>query len=178
MVDHISVLFYRSKLAEASRVHGYDLCFRVCSHSFRMCKHAVILFRLQEQYRRNNSICGEKFASQSQSVHFVGARKVQGSCNYFLIKMMLLNAQFILLICLSLLSVRIGAGENKYSAEANKAKYADSSQLPTSLRDLDKPFRMAKLNVLWVKAKNVSNGLYIKHNFKKYMYIYIFFLIH
>lgn len=77
--------------------------------------------------------------------------------------MVLLNAQFILLIYLSLLSVRIDAGENKYSAEANKAKYVDSSQFPTSLRDLDKPFRMAKLNVLWVKAKNVSSGLYIKH---------------
>ncbi|XP_024889177.1 alpha-2-macroglobulin receptor-associated protein [Temnothorax curvispinosus] len=68
--------------------------------------------------------------------------------------MILLNAQFILLISLSLLLVRTSVGENKYSAEANKAKYADSSQFPTSLRDLDKPFRMTKLNVLWVKAKN------------------------
>lgn len=68
--------------------------------------------------------------------------------------MVLLNGQLILLTILCLLLVRTGVGENKYSAEANKAKYADSSQLPTSLRDLDKPFRMAKLNVLWVKAKN------------------------
>lgn len=45
---------------------------------------------------------------------------------------------------------------NKYSAEANKPKYEDPLQFPTSLRELDKPFRMAKLNVLWVKAKNVS----------------------
>ncbi|XP_012527258.1 alpha-2-macroglobulin receptor-associated protein isoform X2 [Monomorium pharaonis] len=68
--------------------------------------------------------------------------------------MVLLNAQFILLINLGLLSIHPSVGENKYSAEANKAKHVDSSQFPTSLRDLDKPFRMAKLNVLWVKAKN------------------------
>ncbi|KAL6262862.1 hypothetical protein P5V15_005651 [Pogonomyrmex californicus] len=69
-------------------------------------------------------------------------------------KMIFLNGQFILLIILGLLSIRTSVGENKYSAEANKPKYAESSQIPTSLRDLDKPFRMAKLNVLWVKAKN------------------------
>jgi len=77
--------------------------------------------------------------------------------------MVFLNAKFILLINLGL-SVHISIGENKYhkySAEANKDKYVDSSQFPTSLRDLDLPFRMAKLNVLWVKAKNVSNGLHI-----------------
>ncbi|XP_076248008.1 alpha-2-macroglobulin receptor-associated protein isoform X2 [Calliopsis andreniformis] len=43
---------------------------------------------------------------------------------------------------------------NKYSAEANKPKYEDTLQFPTSLRELDKPFRMAKLNILWIKAKN------------------------
>ncbi|KAG5317490.1 AMRP protein, partial [Pseudoatta argentina] len=70
--------------------------------------------------------------------------------------MIFLNAKFIFLINLGL-SVHISIGENKYhkySAEANKDKYVDSSQFPTSLRDLDLPFRMAKLNVLWAKAKN------------------------
>lgn len=43
---------------------------------------------------------------------------------------------------------------NKYSIEANKPKYEDPLQFPTSLRELDKPFRMAKLNILWIKAKN------------------------
>ncbi|XP_043265839.1 alpha-2-macroglobulin receptor-associated protein [Colletes gigas] len=43
---------------------------------------------------------------------------------------------------------------NKYSAEANTEKYEASPQFPTTLRELDKPFRMAKLNVLWIKAKN------------------------
>lgn len=70
--------------------------------------------------------------------------------------MVLINAQVILLLNLGLVSIHVIAGENKYSADANKAKYVDSSQFPNSLRDLDKPFRMAKLNVLWVKAKNVS----------------------
>lgn len=45
---------------------------------------------------------------------------------------------------------------NKYSAEANKK--ADSIDFrPNSLKELDKPFRMAKLNMLWSKAKIVSN---------------------
>ncbi|EZA54391.1 hypothetical protein DMN91_002000 [Ooceraea biroi] len=68
--------------------------------------------------------------------------------------MLLLNAQFILLISSILLSVHVSVGENKYSAEANKPKNAGSSESPISLRELDKPFRMAKLNVVWVKAKN------------------------
>lgn len=67
--------------------------------------------------------------------------------------MILLNAQCILLINLGLLSIHTSVGENKYSIEANKPEHVDSSQFPISLRDLDKPFRMAKLNVLWVKAK-------------------------
>lgn len=48
---------------------------------------------------------------------------------------------------------------NKYSIEANKPKYEDPLQFPTSLRELDKPFRMAKLNILWIKAKNVNINL-------------------
>lgn len=67
---------------------------------------------------------------------------------------MLLDAQFILLITLSLLSMHSSMGENKYSAKANKPEHVGSLQFPTSLRDLDKPFRMAKLNILWTKAKN------------------------
>jgi len=77
--------------------------------------------------------------------------------------MIFLNTQCILLIHLSLLLnlfyIHTSVGENKYSAEANEPKYVASSQFPTSLKDLDKPFRMAKLNILWAKAKNVSNGL-------------------
>ncbi|XP_072759848.1 alpha-2-macroglobulin receptor-associated protein [Anoplolepis gracilipes] len=68
--------------------------------------------------------------------------------------MIVLNVQCILLINLSLLSIHTSVGENKYFAEANKPKHVDSSQSSISLRDLDKPFRMAKLNILWVKAKN------------------------
>lgn len=70
--------------------------------------------------------------------------------------MILTNAQFIILLTFGLASIYTTAEENKYSAEANKAKNVDSLQFPISLRDLDKPFRMAKLNVLWVKAKNVN----------------------
>lgn len=60
--------------------------------------------------------------------------------------------------------------ENKYSAAANKPNKSNvkiSSKkvppasgdipVPTSIRELDKPYRMAKLNLLWAKAKHVSN---------------------
>lgn len=43
---------------------------------------------------------------------------------------------------------------NKYSSEAN-APGPDFR--PISLKELDKPFRMAKLNLLWSKAKLVSS---------------------
>ncbi|XP_054003562.1 alpha-2-macroglobulin receptor-associated protein [Hylaeus anthracinus] len=59
-----------------------------------------------------------------------------------------------LAVNLCILLFYTGATANKYSAEANKPKYENPLQFPTSLRELDKPFRMAKLNVLWVKAKN------------------------
>ncbi|CAK9795351.1 Alpha-2-macroglobulin receptor-associated protein [Anthophora quadrimaculata] len=61
-------------------------------------------------------------------------------------------------ICLSVtlcvLLFHTSATYNKYSAETNKVKYEDPLAFPTSLRELDKPFRMAKLNVLWIKARN------------------------
>ncbi|KAK1134766.1 hypothetical protein K0M31_007537 [Melipona bicolor] len=61
-------------------------------------------------------------------------------------------------ICISIsffvLLFHVTVAFNKYSEEANKPKYEDPLQFPTSLRELDKPFRMAKLNVVWVKAKN------------------------
>ncbi|EEZ98539.1 alpha-2-macroglobulin receptor-associated protein [Tribolium castaneum] len=42
---------------------------------------------------------------------------------------------------------------NKYSAEANVKKSNDDVDFrPVSLKHLDKPFRMAKLNLLWSKA--------------------------
>ncbi|KAK0178987.1 hypothetical protein PV327_007815 [Microctonus hyperodae] len=56
-------------------------------------------------------------------------------------------------------------GLNKYSAEANvekkpnkiSKKFDESSSeipTPTSLKELDKPYRMSKLNLLWTKAKH------------------------
>lgn len=73
--------------------------------------------------------------------------------------MLLLNARSALLINSVLLFVYTSVGENKYSAQANEPKHADSSPLSASLRNLDKPFRMAKLNIVWIKAKNVSNEM-------------------
>ncbi|KOC69969.1 Alpha-2-macroglobulin receptor-associated protein [Habropoda laboriosa] len=57
-------------------------------------------------------------------------------------------------ISLYVLLLHTSVAFNKYSSEANKAKYEDPLGFPTSLRELDKPYRMASLNVLWVKAQN------------------------
>lgn len=65
---------------------------------------------------------------------------------------LLTNMYFSIFLCVLL--CHISAAVNKYSAEANKPKYEDPLEFPNSLRELDKPFRMAKLNILWVKAKN------------------------
>ncbi|XP_015597936.1 alpha-2-macroglobulin receptor-associated protein [Cephus cinctus] len=65
------------------------------------------------------------------------------------IRMTLVNG-----LCL-LLFVTNTIAENKYSATANKPKDADSSNpFPVSLRELDRPYRIAKLNLLWAKAKH------------------------
>lgn len=48
---------------------------------------------------------------------------------------------------------------NKYSKEANVDKEEsndDHDFRPISLKHLDRPFRMAKLNLLWSKAVHVS----------------------
>lgn len=62
--------------------------------------------------------------------------------------------QILLLTSLCFLLIHTSIAHNKYSAEANKPKNEDPSQFPTSLRELDRPFRMSKLNILWTKAKN------------------------
>lgn len=52
-----------------------------------------------------------------------------------------------------LLSVTgFGEGWNKYSAEAN-IKHDVTTESPSNFRNLEKPFRMAKLNILWSKAQ-------------------------
>lgn len=52
-----------------------------------------------------------------------------------------------------------GKTDNKYSKEANVHKderVDDHDFRPISLKHLDRPFRMAKLNLLWSKAVLVS----------------------
>lgn len=71
----------------------------------------------------------------------------------------------ILLISMCFLLMHTSTAVNKYSAEANKPKYEDPLQFPTSLRDLNRPFRIAKLNVLWAKAKNRLTDLKLQSLF-------------
>ena len=50
----------------------------------------------------------------------------------------------------------LGEGLNKYSAEAN-IKSDIANEPPSDFRNLEKPFRMAKINMLWSKAQLVRN---------------------
>ena len=60
-------------------------------------------------------------------------------------------------IIIAFLLIEYSAAENKYSASANKPKKEFSAPKDIkNLRELDKPFRMNKLNLLWVKAIHVS----------------------
>lgn len=60
---------------------------------------------------------------------------------------------FVLILSFCYTLVHCTEGFNKYSEESNNLKYNDPLQFGPSLRELDKPFRMAKLNILWSKAK-------------------------
>jgi hypothetical protein len=56
--------------------------------------------------------------------------------------------------------IGLGEGLNKYSAEANVK--SDIANEPSSdFRNLEKPFRMAKINVLWSKAQLVRNIVFM-----------------
>ena len=63
----------------------------------------------------------------------------------------------VILVLIIYSSISYCEAVNKYSAEANKQK-DDSNHVLTSLRELDRPFRMAKLNLLWTKAKHVNKN--------------------
>lgn len=56
--------------------------------------------------------------------------------------------------------IELGSCHNKYSKEANKPK-DDNNDMPT-MRDLNKPFRMQKINLLWEKAKIVSKYIHVE----------------
>lgn len=54
--------------------------------------------------------------------------------------------------------IESGEGLNKYSAEANANP--DVTKEPSlNFRNLEKPFRMAKINVLWSKAQLVRGNI-------------------
>lgn len=52
--------------------------------------------------------------------------------------------------------IGLGEGLNKYSAEAN-VKPDITKEPPSNFRNLEKPFRMSKLNILWSKAQLVRD---------------------
>jgi len=56
--------------------------------------------------------------------------------------------------------IGLGEGLNRYSAEAN-IKSDITNESPSDFRNLEKPFRMAKINVLWSKAQLVRNIVFM-----------------
>lgn len=67
--------------------------------------------------------------------------------------------KFIKISCVTcFIFVSIVYAENKYSKEANvnvgKSNVLNEPEI--NIRTLEKPFRMAKLNLLWTKAQSVS----------------------
>jgi len=66
-----------------------------------------------------------------------------------------------LLLALTII-VAEGGGNNKYSKEAN-VKHTKEEKLDLSyFRNLQTPFRMAKVNMLWSKAQKVKTQCIIK----------------
>lgn len=63
-------------------------------------------------------------------------------------------------VILVTLLIGLGEGLNKYSAEAN-IKSDITNEYPSNFRNLEKPFRMAKINVLWSKAQLVRNIVFM-----------------
>lgn len=64
--------------------------------------------------------------------------------------------RFLFLSISLLLTFGLSEGVSKYSAAVNTPAKDIPAVLPSSVRELSKPFRMAKLNLLWSKAKHVS----------------------
>lgn len=49
--------------------------------------------------------------------------------------------------------------KNKYSAEANRNNDLPPEKFDPDFRTLQKPYRMAKLNMVWSKAQQVSKTI-------------------
>lgn len=66
-----------------------------------------------------------------------------------------------------LLVIEFALCHNKYSKEANKPKDEDT----LNMRDISKPYRMQKINLLWEKAKIVSINTNCLRGFLNYYVI-------
>ena len=55
--------------------------------------------------------------------------------------------------------------KNKYSKEANTVRFTTEKYDP-DVRKLNKPFRIAKLNLVWSKAQHVSKKIVHLKNYK------------
>lgn len=68
-------------------------------------------------------------------------------------KVLLIQALLVLILSLSYCSCK--KQKSKYSAEANQP-YEPTEKYDPDFRTLQKPYRMAKLNLVWSKAVHVS----------------------
>lgn len=78
---------------------------------------------------------------------------------------MMIYIKFVIIYALVISLSTISYCHNKYSEEANiKTKRNDDVDFrPVTLKHLDKPFRMAKLNLLWSKAVVVCIPLFLNY---------------
>lgn len=73
--------------------------------------------------------------------------------------MFLIKKSNVFMIIAVIFFIQYAKAENKYSEKANKPKSKTDFSYPVNLkglRQLDNPFRMHKLNIVWTKAKHVS----------------------
>lgn len=69
-------------------------------------------------------------------------------------------SRFMIVVIFVIYLIGLGEGLNKYSAEAN-VKSDITTEPPSDFRNLEKPFRMAKINMLWSKAQLVRNIVFM-----------------
>jgi len=74
------------------------------------------------------------------------------------------------LFCIFLLSLSYCQAVNKYSKEANQPEPVESVD-KDSWKSIDKPFRLAKINLIWAKAQKVLRPNFIE--FFIYVNLYI-----
>lgn len=65
--------------------------------------------------------------------------------------------QIVVLVCIFFSSVSLCHTVNKYSKEANQPELVGDGD-KESWKNMDKPYRVAKINLIWAKAQKVHSS--------------------